>query len=148
MVTSFGAIVAAQTTGVTRKCTEQRRGHRYSVSSPHHHSSDYLDQWSIDYRGCSHKYLWPSRMNAGAWNPKGIPYGGRMRIKQSWWDANADQVLGVKTQARVVGEALRRYGVIVADGTGGSSIEMCGVADMRWEKDFVQRLNRIPVSAF
>jgi hypothetical protein len=105
-------------------------------------------------RGCLNnsdicpKYIWPSRMNAGAWNPKGIPYGGRMRIKQSWWDANADNVLGVKTQARVVGEAMRKHGIIVADGTGGSSIEMCGVADMRWDKDFVQRLNRIPVSAF
>ncbi len=105
-------------------------------------------------RGCLNnsdirpRYIWPARANAAAWNPKGIPYGGRMRIKASWWDANADKVLGVNTHARVVAEAMRRYGIIVADGTGGSSIEICGVADKRWDKDFTRRLNAIPVSAF
>lgn len=93
-------------------------------------------------------YIWPARTNASAWNLHGIPYGGILRIKQSWWDANADQVLGVGTAARVVGEAMRKYGIVVTDGTCCSGIEVAGIADWRWPSDFRTRLNSIPVSAF
>src|SRR5262249_16011861 len=75
------------------------------------------------------------------------PYGTRLRIKASWWDANADTVLGVDTQARVIGEALRKYGCILADGSGGTSVQISGVADKRWEANLHSRLNAIPVSA-
>src|ERR1022692_2935871 len=64
-----------------------------------------------------------ARMAAGAWNREtGMPYGTRLRIKASWWNANADAVLGTGTQARIIGEALRRYGCILADGSGGTTI--------------------------
>lgn len=93
-------------------------------------------------------FKWPARTAAGAWNPEtGMPYGTRLRIKSSWWDANADAVLGKGTQARIIGEALRRYGCILADGSGGTSIQLCGVADRRWEKQLHARLNSIPVVA-
>ena len=47
----------------------------------------------------------------------------------------------------VIGEALRRYGCILADGSGGTSVQLCGVADKRWEPKLRTRLNAIPVSA-
>jgi hypothetical protein len=93
-------------------------------------------------------FKWPARTAAGAWNPEtGMPYGTRLRIKASWWNTNADAVLGVNTHARIIGEAIRRYGLVLADGSGGSTIQMQGAADMRWEKDVVARLNAIPVTA-
>ncbi len=93
-------------------------------------------------------FKWPARMAAGACNREtGMPYGTRLRIKASWWNANADEVLGTGTQARIIGEALRRYGCILADGSGGTSIQLCGVADKRWEAKLHSRLNAIPVSA-
>jgi hypothetical protein len=93
-------------------------------------------------------FKWPARTAAGAWNREsGMPYGTRLRIKASWWDANADEVLGTNTQARIIGEALRRYGCILADGSGGTSIQLNGVADKRWEAKLHTRLNNIPVSA-
>jgi hypothetical protein len=93
-------------------------------------------------------FKWPARTAAGAWNPlTGMPYGTRLRIKSSWWNANADAMLGTGTQARIIGEALRRYGCILADGSGGTSVQLCGVADARWEAQLHDRLNAIPVSA-
>jgi hypothetical protein len=93
-------------------------------------------------------FKWPARTAAAAYNREtGMPYGTRLRIKSSWWNANADAVLGSGTQARIIGEALRRYGCILADGSGGTSIQLCGVADNRWEAKLHARLNAIPVSA-
>jgi hypothetical protein len=93
-------------------------------------------------------FKWPARTAAHGYNHKaGMPYGTRLRIKSSWWNANADKVLGKGTQARIIGEALRRYGCILADGSGGTSVQLCGVADKRWEMKLHARLNAIPVSA-
>jgi hypothetical protein len=93
-------------------------------------------------------YKWPARTAAAAFNREtGMPYGTRLRIKAAWWDAHADTVLGVGTQARIIGEALRRYGCVLADGSNGTSIQLCGVADQRWEAKLRARLNAIPVSA-
>lgn len=93
-------------------------------------------------------FKWPARAAAAAYNREtGMPYGTRLRIKASWWDAHADTVLGVGTQARIIGEALRRYGCVLADGSGGTTIQLNGVADKRWEAKLHARLNAIPVSA-
>jgi hypothetical protein len=93
-------------------------------------------------------FKWPARTAAGGWNAQtGMPYGTRLRIKASWWEANADEVLGTNTQARIIGEAMRRYGCILADGSVGNTIQLCGAADKRWEAKLFTRLNAIPVSA-
>jgi hypothetical protein len=93
-------------------------------------------------------YKWPARTAAAAYNRNtGMPYGTRLRIKSSWWKANADAVLGKGTQARIIGEALRRHGCILADGSHGTSVQLCGAADKRWEPKLRARLNAIPVSA-
>ena len=93
-------------------------------------------------------FKWPARSAANAWNPEtGMPYGTRLRIKASWWDENADSAFGIGTQARIIGEAIRRYGLLLADGSVGTSLQLQGVADLRWETDLENRLNSIPVSA-
>jgi hypothetical protein len=105
-------------------------------------------RFCVNNNDISPTFKWPARTAAGAYNREtGMPYGTRLRIKSSWWEANADTVLGTGTQARVIGEALRRYGCILADGSGGTSIQLCGVADKRWEAKLHARLNAIPVSA-
>jgi hypothetical protein len=111
-------------------------------------SVDHALRFCVNNSDISPTFKWPARTAAGAWNPEtGMPYGTRLRIKASWWKANADAVLGAHTQARTIGEAMRRYGLVLADGSGGSTIQIQGAADMRWEKDLVSRLDAIPVTA-
>jgi hypothetical protein len=105
-------------------------------------------RFCVNNNDISPTFKWPARTAAGAYNREtGMPYGTRLRIKSSWWDANADAFLGTGTQARIIGEALRRYGCILADGSNGTTIQLCGVADQRWEAKLHARLNAIPVSA-
>jgi hypothetical protein len=105
-------------------------------------------RFCVNNNDISPTFKWPARSAAGAYNREsGMPYGTRLRIKASWWKDNADSVLGKGTQARTIGEALRKYGCILADGSGGTSIQLSGVADKRWEKKLHDRLNAIPVSA-
>ena len=69
-------------------------------------------------------FKWPARTAAAAWNPEtGMPYGTRLRIK-ALVAHPADAVLGTSTQARIVAEAIRRYGLVLADGSGGSTIQL------------------------
>lgn len=111
-------------------------------------SIDHALRFCVNNSDISPTFKWPARTAAGAWNPQtGMPYGTRLRIKASWWKTNADIVLGAHTQARTVAEAMRRYGLILADGSDGSTIQIQGVGDMRWERDVVSRLNSIPVTA-
>jgi hypothetical protein len=106
-------------------------------------------RFAVNNSDISPTFKWPARTAAGAWNAAtGMPYGTRLRLKKTWWDANADSVLGVGTNARVIGEAMRKHGLILADGSGGSSIQIGGAADLRWDRDLIQRLSSIPVAAF
>jgi hypothetical protein len=95
-------------------------------------------------------FKWPARQFANAYNgATGLPYGSRLRLKQSWFDTNADTALGVGTQARVIGEAFRKYGLIVSDGTGFNNIELQGVSDSRWDNDLYTTFrDNVPVSAY
>jgi hypothetical protein len=105
-------------------------------------------RFAVNNTDISPTFKWPARTAAGAWNPAtGMPYGTRIRIKQSWWNTNANSVLGINTQARIFGEALRRYGAVLADGSGGSTVQLGAVADLRWDADLHSRLNSIPVTA-
>ena len=74
-------------------------------------------RFCVNNSNISPTFKWPARTAASAWNPEtGMPYGTRLRVKNSWWNAHADAVLGVNTQARIIGEAMRRYGLVLADG--------------------------------
>jgi len=66
--------------------------------------------------------------------------GLRVRLKASF------DTRPYPPQARVVLEALKRYGMIVAD--NGSSWFLTGGADPRWNDDDLNQLKSVPGSAF
>lgn len=73
-------------------------------------------------------------------DPNLPPMGLRLRLK-----ANFD-ISGYHGQARVILEALRTYGMIVAD--NGSSWFISGATDSRWNDDDLNQLKSVPGSAF
>jgi hypothetical protein len=73
-------------------------------------------------------------------DPNLPPMGLRFRLKASF-DRSA-----FHGQARVVLDALRRYGMIVAD--NGSNWFVSGAADPRWDDDDLNQLKSVPGSAF
>lgn len=68
------------------------------------------------------------------------PMGLRLRLKSSF------DISTYRGQARVVLEALRTYGMIVAD--NGSSWFISGARDRRWSDEDLDQLKRVPGSAF
>ena len=68
------------------------------------------------------------------------PMGLRLRLKAGYG-------LGrVSGHARTIAEAMKRYGLIVAD--NGSNWYFSGSSDRRWDDDNLNQLKRIPGSAF
>ncbi len=66
--------------------------------------------------------------------------GLRLRLKASY------NISGFTGESRVVLEALRKYGMIVAD--NGSSWYVTGAADPRWDDEDLNQLKNVPGSAF
>ncbi len=66
--------------------------------------------------------------------------GLRLRLKASF------DTRPYPRQARIVLEALRRYGMIVAD--NGSDWYLSGAPDPRWSNDQLHTLHRVTGSAF
>jgi hypothetical protein len=66
--------------------------------------------------------------------------GLRLRLKASY------DISGYTGQARVILEALKRYGMIVAD--NGSSWFISGATDPRWDDNDLDQLKQVPGSAF
>jgi hypothetical protein len=73
-------------------------------------------------------------------SPSSPPMGMRLRLGAGY------DLSGVTGQSRVVAEALKRYGLIVAD--NGSDWYLTGAADARWDNDDLNQLKGIPGSAF
>jgi hypothetical protein len=73
-------------------------------------------------------------------NPNLPPMGLRLRLKASY------DIGGFTGHARVILQALRTYGMIVAD--NGSSWFISGATDTGWDDDDVGQLKRVPGSAF
>ena len=81
-------------------------------------------------------YVYPARHYASsATDPSLPPMGLRVRLK-----ASVD-ISGFPKQARVVLQALKTYGMIVAD--NGSSWYISGAPDPRWSNDDLHTLGRI-----
>jgi hypothetical protein len=82
------------------------------------------------------RYVYPARHEAstcsGSWLP---PMGLRVRLKASV------NISGLPYQARVVAEALKRYGMILAD--NGSPWFISGAPDRRWNNDALHLLDRL-----
>jgi hypothetical protein len=86
-------------------------------------------------------YLHPATHYASSsTDPKLPPMGLRLRLKASF---NTSSFTG---QARVVLEALKKYGMIVAD--NGSNWFISGASDTRWNDTDLNQLKTIPGSAF
>ena len=66
--------------------------------------------------------------------------GLRLRLKASF------DLSGYTGQSRVVLNALKKYGMIVAD--NGSNWFITGAADTRWNDDDLNQLKTVPGSAF
>jgi hypothetical protein len=81
-------------------------------------------------------YLWPARHAASSSSDKNLPpMGLRLRLK-----AGTD-LTQLPKQARIVAEAMRTYGVIVAD--NGSAWYISGVPDPRWNNDALSALGSL-----
>lgn len=86
-------------------------------------------------------YVKPARHWASSnRNPNAPPMGLRLRLKASY-DLSA-----FSGQARVILEAMKRYGLIVAD--NGSTWYVTGAADARWDNDDLNQIKTVPGSAF
>ena len=86
-------------------------------------------------------YLYPARHFASdETDPDLPPMGLRVRLKAGYPTA------GFPRQARIVLEALKRYGMLVAD--NGADWYVTGAPDPRWSNDQLHTLHRVPGSAF
>lgn len=86
-------------------------------------------------------YIWPARHQAqhgDCTNPP--PMGLRVRLKNSY------DISGYPTQARVLLQAMKTYGLILAD--NGSDWYISGLHDERWDDGQVNELKNVPGSAF
>jgi hypothetical protein len=86
-------------------------------------------------------YVYPARHFASdLTDPSLPPMGLRLRLKASF------DTRPYPRQARIVLEALKRYGMIVAD--NGSDWYLSGAPDQRWSNDQLHTLHRVTGSAF
>ncbi len=87
------------------------------------------------------EFVYPARHYASDDPDPNLPaMGERLRLKESF------DVSGFPRQARVVLQALKTYGAIVAD--NGSPWFISGVPSGRWDDDDLQSLKRVPGSAW
>jgi hypothetical protein len=86
-------------------------------------------------------YVWPARHVASdKTDPSLPPMGMRFRLKQSY------AIAGFPRQARIVLQALKEYGMIVAD--NGSNWYVSGAPSPKWSNDQLHTLHGVPGSAF
>ena len=86
-------------------------------------------------------FIWPARHQAGSTNnPAFPPMGARFRLRSSFSTA------GFSPEARVVLDAMKKYGLVLAD--NGSPWYFQGTADPDWPPSLIDDLKRIPASAF
>jgi hypothetical protein len=86
-------------------------------------------------------YILPATHWASSYTDPALPpMGLRLRLEASF------DLTPYRGQARVILEALKRYGMIVAD--NGSSWFITGAADPRWDDDDLRQLKSVPGSAF
>jgi hypothetical protein len=85
-------------------------------------------------------FIWPARHQAGDPGSQLPPMGERFRLK-----ANYD-ISGFDPQARIILQALKTYGMILAD--NGSPWFISGAPDPRWSDDVLHELHNVPGSEF
>ncbi len=86
-------------------------------------------------------YVWPARHAASSLTSTSLPpMGLRVRLKASF------DISGFPPQARVVLQALKTYGMMVAD--NGSNRFISGAPDSRWDNNDLSTLGQVKGSAF
>jgi len=86
-------------------------------------------------------YVWPARHFASSiTDPSVPPMGQRFRLKATY-DAS-----GFPSETRVILEAMKRYGIILAD--NGAPWYISGAPDERWNNQVLHELHDLPGSAF
>ncbi len=86
-------------------------------------------------------YVWPARHFASSEvDPTLPPMGLRLRLRGDY------PIDRFPRQARIVLQALKEFGMVVAD--NGSSWMISGAPDPRWSNDQLHRLHDVPGSAF
>jgi hypothetical protein len=94
-------------------------------------------------RRTQHGYVLPATHWAPTCNsncPDAPPMGLRLRLSAGY------DISGFTGQSRVILEALKKYGMIVAD--NGSNWFITGAADSRFDDDDLEQLKTVPGSAF
>jgi hypothetical protein len=86
-------------------------------------------------------YIWPARHYASSSDDPALPpMGLRVRLKAGY------DISGFPPQSRVVLQALKEYGMILAD--NGSDWYVSGVPNPGWSNDDLHSLHQVPGSAF
>jgi hypothetical protein len=86
-------------------------------------------------------YVYPARHYASSQTSTSLPpMGTRVRLKASF------DISGYPQQARVILQAMKTYGMIVAD--NGSNWYVSGTPDSRWSDTQLNTLKNVPGSAF
>lgn len=86
-------------------------------------------------------YVSPARHQAGSGSSSSLPpMGMRVRLKKSF------KISGYPKQARVILQAMKTYGLILAD--NGSNWFFSGAPDSRWSDTQLNTLKKVPGSAF
>jgi hypothetical protein len=86
-------------------------------------------------------FVWPARHEASDSNdPNYPPMGLRLRLKASY------SLAGFSGESLVILEALKRYGLIVAD--NGSPWFITGAPSASWSDENLEQLKRVPGSEF
>ncbi|MEA2167316.1 MAG: hypothetical protein QOF76_616 [Solirubrobacteraceae bacterium] len=85
-------------------------------------------------------YVYPARHQAGSDDPSLPRMGERFRLK-----ASVD-ISGLPRQAKIVAQAMKTYGLIVAD--NGSNWYVSGAPDKRWSDDDLHSLGELHGSDF
>jgi hypothetical protein len=86
-------------------------------------------------------YVSPARHQAGSSSSSSLPpMGMRVRLKKSF------KISGYPKQARVILQAMKTYGLILAD--NGSNWFFSGAPDSRWSDTQLNTLKKVPGSAF
>jgi hypothetical protein len=86
-------------------------------------------------------FVWPARHQAGSTSDRAYPpMGARFRLKSGY------QAQGYSPAAKVVLQAMKRYGLVLAD--NGSPWYFQGDADPGWPENLIAELKTIPAAAF
>jgi hypothetical protein len=85
-------------------------------------------------------YVWPARHEAGVSDPNAPPMGARFRLSSDY------PLGGLGEKARVILQAMKTYGLIVAD--NGSDWYVSGTQDHRWRNSLLDQIKSVPADEF